>query len=99
MVIKKKIKRAGINKGTRYAIKKSDRRMTVEEFERQFNNVRKKQTLVDEPKVIVVFKDRTSFLARDYRIHRSANGTISVDLIYGKDYVVNVPLDDIVDIF
>jgi len=99
MVIKRKIKRTGTNKKTRHITKKSDRKMTAEEFERQFNNVRKKQTHLDEPKVIVVFKDRTSFLARDYKLHKSANGTISVDLIYGKSYVVTVPLDDIVDIF
>jgi len=89
----------GIKRKIKHTIKKYDKEMTVEEFESQFDNVRKKQTHLDESKVIVVFKDRTSFLARDYKLHKSANGTISVDLIYGKDYVVTAPLDNIVDIF
>jgi len=40
MGVKKKIKRMGINKETRHTIKKkkSDKKMTVEEFEREFNN-------------------------------------------------------------
>jgi hypothetical protein len=105
MVIKKKIKRTGLNKRAKHTIEKSNRKMTVEEFEREFNKAKKMQPHVDIPKVAVVFKDKTSFLARDYKIRKSNNGTILVDLIYindrleGGPYIVTVPLDDIVDIF
>ena len=105
MVIKRKIKRRATKKKTRYTTKKSDKKMTVEEFEREFNKAKKMQPHVDIPKVAVVFKDKTSFLARDYKIRKSSDGTVLVDLIYVTNkldktpYIVTVPLDDIVDIF
>jgi hypothetical protein len=101
----RKGKRQGINRKAKHTTRKSAKEMTVEEFEREFDKAKKMQPHVDIPKVVVVFKDKTSFLARDYKIRKSSNGTVLVDLIYTTDkmdkkpYIVTVPLDNIIDVF
>ena len=89
----------GIKKKIKHAIK-PHKKMTVIEFEKKFDEARKKQPHVDIPKVMVLLKDNTSFLASDYKIYRDndRDRNILVDLINnvrGENFVITVPLDDI----
>jgi len=89
----------GIKKKIKHAIK-PHKKMTVIEFEKKFEKAKKEQKLADIPKVMVLLKDRTGFLASDYKIYRDndRDRNILVDLINnvrGENFVITVPLDDI----
>jgi len=92
----------GIKRKIKHAIK-PHKKMTVIEFEKKFDEARKKQPHVDIPKVMVLLKDRTSFLASDYKIYgdNDIDRNILVDLINnvgGEYFTITVPLDDIRDV-
>jgi len=89
----------GIKKKIKHAIK-PHKKMTVIEFEMKFEKAKKEQKLADTPKVMVLLKDGTGFLASDYKIYRDndRDRNILVDLINnvrGENFVITVPLDDI----